>query len=700
MCRQLAGQVTIYRDSYGTPHVDGQNDEAAIFGFAYAQAEDYFWQIEDNYILALGRYAEVHGTRGLNSDLLNRAFELVPRAKAMFPVLDTELRSICTAFAAGLNYYLATHPEVQPRLIRHFEPWHVLAFGRHIALELCFRRTGLSSTYLPRAHDRIWAASGSNGWAIAPARSRSGNALLLVNPHLPWFGFSQLFEAHVRSASGWNFSGATSYGSPVMILGHNDHLGWTLTTNEPDIADVWRLDFDDPKHPLHYRYGDEYRTAVEWRETIGVMTPAGLHERGYTLRKTHYGPVVAREDDRHFLAARIAGLDNTLMLRQSLKMMRARSFEEFRQALDLQQFSLMNIVYADQTGNIFYLYNGLIPRRDDSFDRRQPLDGADPRTEWSGLHAVDELPQVLNPACGYVQNCNSSPFTTCSAGNPERDKFPRYLAEDADDDKRRAQRSRQVLDALHDATLEDIERAAFDTTVYWAQQELPKHAEQFKQLKTTDPALAAEVQPYLDHLLAWDCRITADSTAATLCDAWYTELYGHEYPGETLRRRYAKDPERQLRALVKAAGGLQSVHGKWRVPWGEVFRLQRGTQVADAVELPFDDHDPSLPCVAGPGPLGVIFTQYYSPSLRIPFYKTLRNRYGIIGPSYLAVYEFGPQVRGAGAVYFGSSGDPQSPHFEDQAGLISRQKLKRELFDWREIEEQASAHYHPGERRP
>ena len=696
---RLAAQVTIYRDSYGVAHVDGRTDEAALFGFAYSQAEDYFWQIEDNYILALGRYAEVHGSRGLNSDLLNRAFEIVPRAKASFAALDPELKSLCTAFASGLNHYLAAHPETKPRLIEHFEPWQVLAYGRHITLELCFRRTGLSNTYLPRAHDRIWAASGSNGWAIAPAKTKSGHAMLLANPHLPWFGFSQLFEAHVRSGSGWNFTGATTYGSPVLILGHNEHLGWTLTTNEPDIADLWLVTFDDPQHPLNYRYGDGYRTATEWRETIGVMGPAGLHQRTYTLRKTHFGPIVAQEDAQHFLTARIAGMENTQMMRQSLRMMRSRTFDEFRQALDMQQFSLMNILYADQGGNIFYLYNGLVPRRDDTFNHSGPLDGADPRTEWNGLHTVAELPQLFNPADGYVQNCNSSPFTTCSQDNPDRAQFPRYLAEDAADDKRRAKRSRQMLDAMHDVTLDDLEQAAFDTTVYWAKEELPKYATVLDKLKTTDPALAAEVEPYLRHLLAWDGRITADSTAATLCDAWYCELYGHEYPGEMLRRRYVRDPERQVRALIKAAGTLQAVHGKWQVPWGEIFRMQRAANVADLIELPFDDREPSHSCLAGPGPMGVIFTQYYSPSLRIPLFRTLRDRYALIGPSYLAVYEFGPQVRGASAVSFGSSGDPDSPHFQDQAKLISQCKLKPELFDWQQIAAEAGQKYHPGEKR-
>ena len=361
---RLAQGVTIYRDSYGVPHIHGKTDAHVAFGYAFAQAEDYFWQIEDTYILALGRYSEVHGRRGLNSDLLNRAFEVVPQSQANFNRLEPGVQAYCAAFATGLNYYLAKHPEVKPRLIAHFEPWHVLAFGRQVMLELCFRYTRLSHNYLPRSYDQIWATAGSNGWAIAPQRTKDGHAMLFVNPHLPWFGFSQMYEAHLRSDEGWSFTGATMYGNCVPTLGHNEHLGWTLTTNEPDIADVWRETFDDPENPLRYRTADGWGEATEWTETIKVNLGDVIKDRKFKLRKTAHGPIVGREDDKHYLAARIAGLDTQSALRQQLALVKSRNLQEFRAGLSSQQFPFMNVIYADKTGNIMFLYNGIIPRRD------------------------------------------------------------------------------------------------------------------------------------------------------------------------------------------------------------------------------------------------------------------------------------------------------------------------------------------------
>ena len=694
--QRLAAAVVIYRDRYGVPHIDAQTDAAAIFGFAYAQAEDYFWQVEDTYIMALGRYSEAHGPRGLNSDKLNHAFEIVRTSELDFAKLTPAEQQLCAAFVAGLNYYLEKNPQVRPRLITRFEPWHMVAFARHVALELCFRYTRLHNNYMPRANEHIWTAAGSNAWAIGPGRTRSGNAMLFVNPHQPWFGFGQMYEAHLRSREGLNFTGATFFGNLLPTLGHNDHLGWAMTTNEPDIADVWRETFDDPDNPLRYRYGDGYKTAIEWHDTIRVKTPNGIEDRPYTFRKTHHGPVVGKENDEHYLAARVAGLDRLALVRQVMAMVKATNLDEFRAAMAMNQFPFMNIVYADKQKNVYFLYNGVVAKRDPQFNWSKPVDGSDPRTEWRGFHPLDELPQVLNPSSGFVQNCNSSPFTTSDAGNPDRAKFPTYMAEDADDDKRRAKMSRQLLREMHDITLDDLKVAAYDTTLYWPQQELPRYAREFAKLERDDPRAAAQAKPYLDHLLDWDCRITADSTQATLCTAWYEEMFGSGYPVEVMQPPYAGDSRAQFRALVQAAGNLRLHHGDWKVPWGSIHRAQRSPDTADLLDLPFEDARPSLPSLGGHGPMGVILTQYYSPPLYIPFIKNLKKKYGLIGATYMGVYEFGDRVEAATVLHFGQSGDPKSPHYFDQAELLASGQFKRELFYWEDVLEGAVNAYHPG----
>lgn len=698
LAKTLAGRVTIYRDAYGVPHVDGADDAATVFGFAYAQAEDYFWQVEDTYILCLGRYSEVYGPRGLNSDLLNRAFEIVPRSRADYPDLEPELQRLCEAFVAGLNFYLATHPEVTPRLIDRFEPWHMLAYVRHLTVEMTFRYTRLSNSYLPRMNPIVAAATGSNAWAVAPQRTASGNAMLFVNPHQPWFGFGQMYEAHLRSGEGWNFSGATFFGSPLPTLGHNEHCGWAFTVNEPDVADVWRETFDHPENRLAYRYAGAWRTAVEWQESVRVKTGDAMQERRYTFCKTHHGPIVQNESDVHRLSARIARLYESMRLGQAAQLMRCKNVDDFKQAMGLLNFPIMNAVYADKQGTIYYLYNGAVPRRDPRFDWTKPVDGGDPRTEWQGCHALAELPQVLNPPAGFVQNCNSTPFTTSDDGNPVEADFPPYMVEDKADDKRRAKMSRQILRQMSGVTFEDLERLAFDTTLYWAQHELPRYEDALVELKTTHPDLARQVEPYLEHLLDWDCRCELDSTQAPLCVAWYEELYGTSYPGETLLSKFVEDVPARFEALLAAANRLQATHGDWQVPWGDVYRIQRHANVADLLDIPFDDALPSLPCAGTYGPMGVVFTQYYTPSIYIPFFKTVRRRYGVVGYTYTGVYEFGERIRGASLVHFGASGGPDSPNYLDQGKLLSERKLKPELFYWEDVQAQAISKYRPGER--
>ncbi|MEM7233413.1 MAG: penicillin acylase family protein, partial [Planctomycetota bacterium] len=373
--KALARSVTIVRDDWGVAHIDGPTDESVAFGFAYAQAEDFFWQVEDTYILALGRYSEVYGDKELKRDIRNRVFRVVPEAQADYPKLSPKLRGTMAAFTAGLNYYLEKNPQVKPRLIRKFEPWFVLAYARALTLELCFRVTRVGNGVFEEGP--IWKRRGSNAWAISGSRTKSGKSMLLINPHQPWYGFGQFYEAHLRSGEGWNFSGATFFGSPIPTLGHNESAGWAMTVNEPDIADAWEEVFDDPKRPNHYRHGKEYREATTWDDEIRVKNLLGLVEtKKYSFRATHHGPIVKKIDDTKYLSVNIAKFKDSFGGDQILEMMRVKNLGDFKRAMGRLTLPIFNVVYADKHGDIYYLYGGIVPKRSSRFDWSKPVDGS------------------------------------------------------------------------------------------------------------------------------------------------------------------------------------------------------------------------------------------------------------------------------------------------------------------------------------
>jgi acyl-homoserine-lactone acylase len=688
---KLAAQVTIHRDEWGVPHIEGPTDASVCFGFGYAQAQDYFWQVEDTYVASLGRYAEIHGQPGIESDLLNRAFEIPRQAQSDFARLDPPLQAIAAAYAAGLNHYLAKHPQYKPRLITHFEPWHVLAYERHVLLAFLFGKSHAPKSKLSDTAAEIEAATGSNAWAIGPSRTRSGKAMLFANPHQPWFGYGQFYEGHLKSGEGLNFSGSSFFGGPILTMGHNEALGWAHTVNEPDVGDVWLEKFDDPKNKLNYRYGDGHKQATEWKETLKIKTDKGFDEKTYMLRKTHHGPIVGRNADGRFMAVRISRLSEGSRLRQALKMTKAKNLAEWRSAMAALDLQMFNTCYADREGNVFYVYNGAVPKRDPSFDWTKPVDGSDPRTEWQGLHAFDELPQILNPASGFVQTCNATPFFATDEGNPSIGDFPSYMVEDRFDDKRRSKVSRMLLRNMKDITYDDWKQAAWDTTLYWPLVNLPRLAVELDALDRTDSALAAKVRPYFAHLRDWNCRSSIDSTQTTLCAAWYEELYGRGYPVETLKPEFIASPSLKFQALVTAAGKLQAFYGDWHVNWGDVSRMQRHANYADAALIPFSDTLPSLPCAGAPGPLGVVFNTYYAP----PSEKH-KKQYGVVGGSFIGVYEFGDKVKASTILQFGESSDPKSPHFMDQAELYSKRQFKPAWFEWSDVLAHAKETYHPG----
>lgn len=709
-----SGTVTIQRDEWGVAHIQGKTHADTFFGMGYAQAEDYFWQLEDTCVRSLGRYAEVVGETGLASDILNRSFEIASRSKDDFRKLQPDHQLMAAAYTDGINRYLATHPDIKPRLLKQFEPWYVLAMDRHMILDFLYRRCHVKrpaargpmdiASHVPQHSinqlvtdawnvsapaesefaTEVQAAIGSNAWAIAGSRTQSGHSMLFVNPHQPWYGMGQFHEVHVQNEEGLDFSGACFFGNPFPTIGHNQYLGWSYTVNNPDVADAWRVTFDDSARPLHYQFDGGYREATQWTETISVLQGEEFVPRPMTFRKTHHGPLVGKENETTFVAVQVAGMFDLKRVDQAWGMVLATNFAQWKSAISHCAIPMFNVVYADRDGNIFYAYNGTIPLRDPQFDWTKPVDGSDPRTDWKGTHSFDHLPQVFNPKSGFVQSCNSSPFTT--TGNvdddPRAENFPKYMLEDHDVDMRRSKMSRRLLNQSRHLTFEQLQKLAYDTTLYWPLTELPVLHREFERLRSTDPDLANEVAPMMDHLKDWDCKSTAESTQTTLCVAWYEELYGFGYPAETLKAEYA-DRLRWFTALKVAANKLKGLHGSWKHPWGKAHRLQRVADQPDvqSAGILVNGLAKSLPTAGAPGPLGIIHTVYSTPE--IPFVRP--QRFGVVGASYMSVVEFTNPVRSVSIVPFGASGRATTRHFFDQAELYSTNRFKPAWFTKEEV---------------
>jgi penicillin amidase len=675
---KLARSVTIYRDTYGVPHVFGRTDASTVFGFAYAQAEDNFWRVEENFIHALGRASEVYGERSLDEDRLNRALEISSLAREEYARLDRHMRSLCDAFAAGFNYYLERHPEVRPRLLTKIEPWYALAFIRYnyyqngFARDRIFQRTQLQTAAID---SDLKEHTGSNGWVIGPSRSATGHAMLFINPHLPFFGSGQVYEGHVHSDEGWNFTGYTRFGFPFPYVGHNENGGWVSTDNAADLTDVYVETFDDPARPLAYKYGTGYRLATERVEEVRVKTATGIETRKFTMRKTHHGPILGSRDGK-MLALRMAKHGADGWLREWYDMTRATSLAAMKRAMTPLNMLFGNVMYADRQGNTWYLYNGAIPKRDPRFDWTKPVDGSDPATEWQGYHTIDELPQLTNPKTGWMQNCNTTPFLLTSEGNPDPKEFPKYMVQEGDNP--RGAISREILAGKQKFTFEEWTRFAFDRRVMSAGKRLPELIAVLKKdLDSQTGSNDSRLREVHDELVRWNLQSTNDSIAMTLFSLWHARISDDE----------KVDP---LAALKEVISTLQRDFGTWKVAWGELSRLQR---IDESRGEEFLDSRQSIAAPGVNGNDGAVFTLYAAPM------RGQKRRYGVAGGSYVSVVEFAPKVRALSIHTFGASGDPRSKHYMDQAVLYARGEFKPAWLTLEDIRANLEASYHPGEER-
>ena len=706
-----AQTATIHRDAWGVPHVLSDTDRGAVLGMAWALAEDDWPLIEENYLHALGRYAELVGEEGVADDWMARALEIVPRSEEEYGRASPRLRGLLDAYAAGMNAWLDTRPDRELRVLRRIEPWYPLALIRYKYYQNEFlgyaglrgewvdrlidsrleespryperrfdSRPDESPRYFERQFDVLGLRpQGSNQWAVAPSRTAEGHALLLINPHQSFTGVQRYAEIHLDSREGLRFSGLTVFGFLLPYMGHNEVLGWAYTDNYADHSDLWAVTFDDPENPLEYRYGDGTRTAVAWTDSVRVRTGDGLETRTFLFRKTHHGPIVGLTGDGRALAVRLARMEEGGWFDQWDAMIRARSLEEWRAAVGMLRVAYMNTMYADREGHIGYIYNSAVPRRNPGVDPSGILDGSDPDTEWQGFHGLDELPQVFDPESGWLLNSNSTPFTATRGLQFGREDFPAYMVGDETDNSRTVS-SRRVLESIEDVTFERFATLVWDSYLSVAEEAVPELAREWSAIEAgtspapegLEPASEAwrEVSHAVERLGAWDRTADVSSVETT----WFVlmaERVGRRDPGVTTGPVLTS-------ALAGTLGALREEWGSTEIPWGRINRHQRPLPGAPPRTL--DPDRPSLPVGGASGGLGSVFSYYSAPA------GSAGPRLGTGGNSFVKVVEFGPVPRAGSILNFGQSGDPESPHFFDQASRYVERRFKPAFFTREDVE--------------
>lgn len=688
-----AKNVSIVRDDWGIAHITGKTDADAIFGMVYAQAEDDFNRIETNYLNSMGRLAEAEGESAIYRDLRMKIFIQPDDLKKKYAESPVWLQKLMTAWADGLNFYLAKHPEVKPRVITKFEPWMALSFtegsiGGDIEsinlgrLQAFYGNEPMAKIEEP---DILAEPSGSNGIAIAPKNTTGKKALLLINPHTSFFFRSEL---QMTSNEGLNAYGAVTWGQIFIYQGFNERLGWMHTSSAGDAIDEWRETVVKKGDKYFYKFGNEERPIITETIKVPYKTANGMAEKSFTVYRTHHGPVVRKDETGNWITV---GLMNNPVkaLQQSYLRTKAKNLKVFSKLFDLHTNSSNATLYADADGNIAYFHANFIPRRNPKFDWTKPVDGSDPESDWNGLLTFNESPNLINPKSGWVYNTNNHPWSAAGESSLKQNDFPKYV--DNGLENARGLHAIKVLENRKDFTLDKLREAAYDSYLPWFEKTIPALVSAWDKLPSNNP-LKAKLKEQIDVLRNWNLRWSTDSVATSLAVFWAGDIVRSTSPTAGVMPQdnvlVKATPLQMLESLGRASDKLTNDFGKWQTPWGEINRFQRLT--GDIVH-PFNDAAPSIPVGFTSGNWGSLASFGANPT------RNTKKWYGTSGNSFVAVVEFGKKVNAKAVTAGGESGNPKSPHFNDQAQRYSTGDLREVYFYPEQLKGKTKRQYIPGQ---
>ncbi len=684
-----AGKIVVYRDEFGVPHIYAPTAEAGLYAMGYCQAEDRLEELLKNYLRALGEMAASFGPREFMSDLQSRLWRHYEVAQKHYTRIRPEVRRHLEALAAGVNDYLATHRSEVPEWWgdRKVDACMSVAFSRFF---MWGWPTGQAIGELQRSGivpNIVTDVRSSNEMAIASSRSKAKAPILIIDPHLSWWGFQRFWEFRIH-AGGLNGSGFTIPGVPYVGLGHNDNVAWAMTTGGPDTADIYRLILN-PDDPRLYKFDGAWRTLEERKIVIAVRGEAKPRET--TIWFSHHGPIIAKKGSEAF-AARLAYAEEVQFGEAFYLFNVARNIADFRRGLDLCQLMPQNVMAADTSGSIYYQRTGRVPIRPEGYDFSKPVDGSTGKTEWLGVHPSGDLLSILNPPQGYMQNCNTSPDVMMVGSPMVPEKYRSYLFNERSG--RIHQRGAQAINLLHadkSVRAEEAIAIALDTYCYQSDRWI-EALRQANRKFGSGRREEADYQSGLRDLLAWDGYSRPDSLGAlkfyywrqalmTRLGAGYRDLAAKltDYMAalHKAREEAVAPNDIELKAMVdslsEAARIMRQRFGSLETTFGQVFRVGR------------DDN--SWPVGGGSlneeGMATVRAVAFGKP-------KPDHTRWGQGGQTSTQVVVLTRPIRSWTQPPIGQSDTPGSPYYADQAEkLFSPGKMKPTWYQKAELLEHA-----------
>ena len=670
----------------------------------YAQCEDDFKRVEMNYIEKLGRMAEVKGESEWHNDLYIKLIIDSADAVADYKKSPKWLKQLMNAFAAGINYYLYKHPEVKPALLTRFKPWYPLLWtdGSIGAISTgTITEEDVKSFYggpaapavnIKKRVERELEGAGSNGFAIAPARTEGGNALLYINPHVTFY-FRP--EVQVVSEEGLNVYGAVTWGQFFVYQGFNEHCGWMHTSSNVDVADMYAEKVTAKNGTFYYEYDGKQKPVKQKKIQIGYKAYGSTQTKTVAGYYTVHGPVMAKINGQWIS---VKGNNRSLTsLMQSWQRTKASGYEDYRSIMELRSNTSNNTVFADDKGNIAYWHGNFVPIRDKSINWGKVVDGSKKATDWQGIHSLSEIVQVHNPASGWIQNCNSTPFTVSGSSSPKKENYPAYMAPDGENF--RGVNATRILAAEKAFTIDKLIQAGYNKSLAAFEVLVPALVLAYEKISASNDSSYADLKDAVRILKQWNYQASEKSVATTLAVEWAQKL------GPLLQKVYVEDGEsdqventKKIAATASAKdllAPLQDVlvelkvrFDKWQVPWGDLNCFQR---LSGDLEQKYNDSQPSYPVAFAASTWGML------PAYNSKYFPGTNKRYGVGGNSFVCAVEFGKRIKAKSLLAGGQSGDIGSRHFSDQLEMYTKGKFKDVLFYKEDVLKNAEKTYHPGD---